>query len=317
MQYMVSSFALGPVTETFPRRAVHTGLAFVHPHACGCLGPHRILQTRHAQLREGKHLPPASPSRGLRAPLALLCLLLKSLSAQSWRPGGGSRAGGGQLGEPRPLPALASLPRLCLWSCPLPPRRCWDPPQVPGSEAECHRLPCVPGTVCLGGRCSAPTGTSSRGQAADRPELVPSVGVGREVPGCGGKQVDWGASWELWPRKSLGEGSPDPALGPESGTPLLSGQSGGPWGWTCVYESGARGPVFHPAVPPSSHPGAHGREEVGRGLGAAGMPPQPSLRVPSGRRHLGPCAEPSGSSTLLRADRVSEARESRCPCPGW
>ena len=74
------------------------------------------------------------------------------VSAQSWRPGGGSRAGGGQLGEPRPLPALASLPRLCLWSCPLPPRRCWDPPQVPGSEAECHRLPGVPGTVCLGGR---------------------------------------------------------------------------------------------------------------------------------------------------------------------
>ena len=46
-------------------------------------------------------------------------------------------------------------------------------------------------------------------------------------------------------------------------------------------------------------------------------PPQLSLGMPRGRRHLGPCAEPPGSSTLLRVGRASEARESRCPCPGW
>ena len=145
---------------------------------------------------------------------------------------------------------------------------------------------------------------------------LPSVRVGREVPGCGSKQADWGASWELWPRKGLGEGSLDPALGPESGTPP-SGQSGGPWGWTCVCELGARRPVFHPAAHHSYRPGAHGPEEVGRGLGAVRRRPQPSLRAPSGRRHLGLCAEPTGPSTLLRAGRASEARESRCPSPGW
>lgn len=235
---------------------------------------------RSAQRRKAPS--PVSPSRGLRAPLAPLCLLLKSLSAQSWRPGGGSRAGGGQLGGGQGLRSLRNRSH----SRPLPPcpdRACSLVRSLPGGAGTRRRCRGVKPSVtaypvslapcALGGWCSAPTGTSSRGQAADRPELVPSVAVGREVPGCGGKQADWGTSWELWPRKSLGEGSPDPALGPESGTPLLSGQSGGPWGWTWVYESGARGPVFHPAVPPSSHPGAHGLEEVGRGLGAAGMPP--------------------------------------------
>lgn len=96
-----------------------------------------------------------------------------------------------------------------------------------------------------------------------------------------------------------------------------SGQSGGPWGWTCVCELGARRPVFHPAAHHSYRPGAHGPEEVGRGLGAVRRRPQPSLRAPSGRRHLGLCAEPTGPSTLLRAGRASEARESRCPSPGW
>ena len=62
LQYMVSSFALGPVTETLPRQAVHAELSFVDPHACGCLGPHHILQTRHARLREGKRLPQCRPA---------------------------------------------------------------------------------------------------------------------------------------------------------------------------------------------------------------------------------------------------------------
>lgn len=150
---------------------------------------------------------PASPSRGLRAPAAPRCLLLRPLSAQSWRPGGGSRAGGGQLGGGQGLrsPRSGGHPQ------PLPPctgHACGLVCSLPGGAGTCRRCQGVKLSVAicpvslapcaLGGRvCSAPTGTSSRGQAADRPALVPLVGVGREAPGCSGKQADWGASLEL------------------------------------------------------------------------------------------------------------------------
>ena len=176
------------------------------PHVCGCLDAHRVLQTLHAWLREGKRLPSVTQqgpvgacSPAVSASEASVCSKLEA--------GGGSRAGGGQLGGgqgPR-SPRGGGRPRS------LPPctgRACGLVRSLPGGAGTCRWCQGVKlsVTVCpvslapcaLGERgCSAPTGPSSRGQTADGQALVPSVGVGREAPGCSGKQADWGASLEL------------------------------------------------------------------------------------------------------------------------
>lgn len=200
---MVSSFALGPVTEMFPWQAVHAGLSFVDPQVCGCLGPHHVLQTRQARLREGKRLPPRRPTGpvGASGPAvsASEVSVCPKLEARRRVPGGRRAAEGWaaayrslwKRGHPRPLPPcpgcacglVRSLPGGAGTRC-----RC----QVPGNEAECHRLSHVPGTVCPRGGClRSESGGRCPGAAANKRTGEPHGSCGR------GRASERGASTQL------------------------------------------------------------------------------------------------------------------------